>query len=254
MVDGFTSALIPTALPTPKPANSPHVVDKLARAMLAEVEPGGRNANPADLIVLVEDLELTNMHQPNVAVGHFLEAIKAALEWRQWKSAASREKAVKGLRERCSFHLMKPMVEAYFFGEPAAPTRAGSTRSNRFSTSQDVESFMIADPKYAAVPEGHRWWASPNRYQHPKKYLDCLCTPFVDDLSEKSEVHSYRETKHGPRALETLSWASVLASASHAPFARSLFEDLASALQAKNPFPGVCAPETRVKEGLLRNA
>jgi hypothetical protein len=142
------------------------------------------------------------------------------------------------------------MLEAYFFGEPAALERAGATRLARLEPVHHLEDFLAADPAFT-VPDDVREhpWRRPERGRHPKRYLSFLVDP--DD----NERATYKESRDGVRALSTLDWRQVFA---HQPpgiaFAHSLFDDLASALGVPSPLPGAChALTTRRSEGTLRN-
>jgi hypothetical protein len=143
------------------------------------------------------------------------------------------------------------MVEAYFFGEPAALARAGARRPAILNPSHHLEDFSAdGDMELVSAGEvrGHEW-RTPDRFWHPKRYLKFLIDP--DD----AKVTSYKESRDGVRALSTLAWAQVFA---YQPpgiaFAHSLFDDLADALGVDNPFPGACHPLTARRSGAtLRN-
>lgn len=231
--DGFTSGPLPPTplLHTLGTAPRPTDVERLAEALIAEVEPGRRDQKPPDLVVLVDDLELENQDWPERAIEHVRTAVRTHLEQHPWPSATSRERAYERVRERCSFHLFAPMVEAYFFREPAALARAGATRASRFDASAaDVEiRFEVNDPDFLAPPDRSREeklppWATANRARHPKHYLQFLCDP------TGTEPRAYVETKGGQAALRDLDWPAVLAAEEHVRFMRSLIHDLADAL------------------------
>ena len=231
--DGFTSGPLP---PTPllqALGNAPQRtnVERLAEALIAEVEPGRRGHELPDLVVLVDDLEIENQGWPERAVEHVRMAVHTHLERHSWPSATARDRAYERVRKRCSFHLLAPMVEAYFFREPAALTRAGATRDSLFDASAaDVEiRFEVNDPDFLAPPNRSRKeklppWATANRAQHPKHYLQFLCDPTGTD------ARAYAETKGGQAALRDLDWPMVLAPRDHVCFLRSLIHDLADAL------------------------
>lgn len=62
------------------------------------------------------------------------------------RAATHREhRHVQELSRRCSFHLLCPMLESYFFGEPAALARAGAARPALLSASRHLEAFESAD-------------------------------------------------------------------------------------------------------------
>lgn len=248
--DGFTSARIgPTAIRALAAPVKP-TVRKLADALIAEVEPRRRRHEVPDLVVVVEDLELANAAQPQAVTEFFVTAAGAEMQAREWGSMASRTRAARLLADRCSFHLLAPMTEAYFYGEPEALARAESKRPSRFSPAADVEGFTVEDPAYEALPDPP--WKRLDRARHPKRYLDFLSS----DITEKSPLPGrYRETNQGKLALDSLAWDRVLADTGHAPFARSLFEDIADALGVPSPVAGgACAQLTQRKGGgCLRN-
>jgi hypothetical protein len=231
--DGFTSQPLrsPPLLHALGTAPRPTDVERLASALVAEVEPGRRDQTPPDLVVLVDDLELVNQAWPGRAIEHVRTAVEKHLAQHPWPSASSRDRAYERVRERCSFHLLAPMVEAYFFREPAALLRAGAKRASRFdAAAADVEaSFLVDDPDFLGVPDRPAReklppWATPDRKQHPKRYLQFLCDPSGKD------ARAYVETDGGRAALRSLDWPAVLAPEEHVRFLRSLIHDLADAL------------------------
>ncbi len=153
------------------------------------------------------------------------------------------------LQERASFHLLAPMVEAYFFGEPAALVRAKATRAPcRFDRGHDVEDFEVDDQAYLAPAPPQAPWRAEPRHRHPKNYLRYLCDPMG------KEERAYRETHEGFAALQELAWPAVLQNPAQALFARALIDDLADVLNVPSPCTGSRAPLTaRRGDGLLRN-
>jgi hypothetical protein len=258
--EGFTSRpLPPTPLLRAEGTGRPTDVARLAQALVAEVEPGRRDQKPPDLVVLVDDLEVENQGWPERAVEHVRAAVSAHLAHHDWPSATSRERAYAHVRERCSFHLLAPMVEAYFFREPAALMRAGAKRASLFDASAaDVEtSFEVNDPDFLAPPDRPATtklppWATANRARHPKHYLQFLCDP------TGTEPRAYVETKGGQVALRDLDWSMVLAPQEHVRFLRSLIHDLADRLGEEavaQSFAGETHPCTwpPPRDNLLRN-
>lgn len=268
--DGFTSQpLPPTPLflardQAPRPTSArdraprPTNVERLAEALVAEVEPGRRDQALPDLVVLVDDLEIANQERPERAVEHVRAAVEKHLETHDWPSAATRARAYERVRERCSFHLLAPMVEAYFFREPAALTRAGAKRASLFDASAaDVEtSFLVVnEPDFLAdrpAREKPAPWATADRARHPKRYLQFLCDP------TGTEKRAYVETVGGLAALRDLDWPEVLEPQEHVRFLRSLIHDLAHALgrdAVAQRFAGTTHPLTwpPPPNALLRN-
>jgi len=235
--DSFTSADLSRPTPISR-TKTPREVQKLARKIVAAVE----DSPPPDLVLAVDDLELINEAHPGLVVEHLRDAVAEHL-----RAIASDRPMATGLkladrvRARCSFHLLAPMVESYFFGEPAALTRAGSTRASQVDpTIIDVEAFVTTDADYLARPHSVLTgsWAKPRRERHPKLYLKFLCDP------TDQRARSYIETKSGCAALATLDWRAVHATQHHVRFARSMFVDLAHGLDVPPPFLGDTHPAT----------
>jgi hypothetical protein len=215
------------ALPTPTP------VRRLAKALVTEtLIPRSKTEPVPDLVVGVDDLELANIHQPHVVTAWVRRAVQEVIAER-YSSQDAADRNQKSLRLRCSFHLLVPLAEAYFFGELAALARAGVAAQipvHRIGT--DVEQFETDDPRFLQLAQvrntekaeaGYSWWREE---RHPKRYLE-----FLVDSSEGL----YEEMKGGVRALETLDWPNVGATAQTTQFVRALFEDLSDALDMTNP-------------------
>jgi hypothetical protein len=244
----FEASLLPVPsitsnyLSYPGPATGGTKVDKLVASILSTLE----RRDAPDFVFTIDDLELPNVETPDHVTRLVSDAFRRAL-------GTPTHRELERLGARCSFHLLCPMLETYFFGEPAALVRAGSTRSPILDPSRHLEDFRSDDEQFLAYPDvpGHRAhpWRRPDRHRHPKRYLCFL----VDPADEMRTV--YKESIGGCRALASLDWAQVFR---YAPpgiaFAHALFEDLADALDVPNPFPGTSHPLTRPKPGgLLRN-
>lgn len=124
--DGFTSKRLSLPLPARPSTNA----DKLARRLIAAVDPG-RGRAPADLAIAIDDLELANIGQPDVVLGCFREAVCRQLEG-FWSSAERTDRTRRRVRERCSFHLLVPMV-----GQPC-PYPGGCHHLTAFGTGNGV--------------------------------------------------------------------------------------------------------------------
>jgi hypothetical protein len=226
--DGFTSTEL--FLTPPRGTDElPTAAEKLAAALVAEVDPGRNDGPLPDAVVLVDDLELDNTAWPERAVEYVRAAVQTHVE-RRYSNETARQRALSRVRERCSFHLLCPMVEAYFFAEQAALERAGAKRDSTFDVkTKDVESFEVADPDFLTPPDRKNKralppWAASDRARHPKRYLQFLCDPMG------TLEHAYKETVGGRAALRDLDWPAVLAPTAHVQFVRSLIHDLADAL------------------------
>lgn len=261
--DGFTSPTLGSTVrlhalgEAPRPTN----VERLAAALVAEVEPGRRDEKPADMVILIDDVELANQHQPERIIEHLLAAVRAHLDHHPWPSLETRSKAALRVRERCSFHLLAPMLEAYFFPDPAALIRSGATRASLVNASHaDVEHFLVNDPAFLAAPDRPPEtklppWAIRDRARHPKAYLQFLCDPTGTVPRPYDEAG---EVKGGRAALRDLDWDLVLGPAIHARFVRSLVHDVAQALghdAVAARFTGDTHPLTwpPPRDNLLRN-
>ncbi len=99
------------------PESALELVGLAAREALGD----GAHREAADDVVVIDDLELANRHQPDRAVRVFRRAVEHHLEGLQ----GTRKRTETALRERVSFHLVVPMIEAWFFGDPQALRRAG---------------------------------------------------------------------------------------------------------------------------------
>jgi hypothetical protein len=248
-LDGFTSNNLATFT-----LNSPVApkVDALASALVAAVAPG-QGGKPADFAFVVEDLELVNDPQPELVIRIFREAVERHLQNHSWPSMRSQQLAYKAVRERCSFHLFRPMTEAYFFGEPAALTRVGAALSPQLAHS-DWEQFLSSDTTFLGLPAGSdRVVDMPDRVRHPKSYLHYLCDPTLGNKKRK-----YKETKGGVAALSTLAWETVLTELPHCPFLHALLDDLAEAFHLRPVFVRPSDTDARTRYGggpnpLLRN-
>jgi hypothetical protein len=217
-------------------------VEKLARALVHEGVHG-----TCDLAIAIDDLELVNHGRASDVRGFFADAIE--------REAADltipeRERVAK----RCSFHLLAPMVESYFFGERAGIDRAlaaahslstppwsicGATLED-FATDDSayVDRALAADLSKKDRADKNLAWRAANRERHPKHYLEFLCryTPF-----------GYREGKSGVAALEELAFADVIAAG--APMLEAMLADIEDALELPADFDGMVVPS----RGILRN-
>lgn len=246
--DGFTSARLKDA------ADIGSRLPRLVQQLAAEVHPG-RQGKPADLAILIDDLELENADQPEIVIASVREAVRRHVEeLAQRTTAATVERVVEALQERASFHLAAPMIEAWFFADPAVLTAVGVPLDRlppRLKDGVDPEAFETEDDTYSAddgsactalaarnVARATRFprraaWMLParqdlpayRRERHPKAYLSWLFRDPTDDRCSR-----YRESAHGAEALRRLGWDRVLATPTHARFARSLIQDLAAVL------------------------
>lgn len=220
----------------------------LARALVAEVWLG-EDGTPADMVVVIDDLELNNIDQPATVCAHFCEAVERDIARRNLDKAT--ESSLRAcLRERGSFHLMSPMIEGYLFGEFAALVRAGCAPDvEPLLLNLDVEAFEAQDPAWqpeceavnAIMHGSHPWWREE---RHAKHYLTHL-------IERNGKL--YRETREGVAAMSALNWPGVPAEASSVGLMRALFEDLADFFGVFSPLgPGQASPLTYVGQRITR--
>lgn len=224
----------------PGPTSGGTQVDKLVASIMATVD---RRSAP-DFVFAIDDLEL-----PNVATAHHVTQLVSDA-FRRYLGGTPTHSELERIRKRCSFHLLCPMLEAYFYGEPSALQRAGAERTPVLDPSRHLEDFHTADREFLEHEDVRDHpWRRPDRGRHPKRYLHFLVDP------RDEELVSYKETVGGCRALATLDWAQVF---QYQPpgiaFAHALFDDLADTLDLPSPFSGTCHPLTaRRSSGTLRN-
>src|SRR5260370_2353615 len=210
-VDGFTSGKV--FWPPPRVHGIKSAIEKYATAFLAALDPGRRQPKP-DFVLGIDDLELENLEGPENVIQAFRLAVAAEIEDRRSAmNSHTFDRFVARVKDKCSFHLFVPMAEAYFYADAAALSAAGCARTPILSTDCDVEHFETVDPAYLATH------ARP-MHLHPKRYLQFLLEPA-----------SYRETEQGVSALLAIDWRGVLARAQQTLFLRSMFQDLAHALE-----------------------
>jgi len=209
---------------------------KLARIMLSEATMGIKGV-PADLIVVVDDVELGNIGREHIVAEHFCTAVRELLG--QYNGAELvRHQAI--LREKCSFHLLKPMPEAYFFGDPDTLIALVSPGANpKLVHPSDVEKFETNEPAYLPACrnenskkqlENKPWW---RQECHPKDY--------IIHLAERNRK-TYDEIIHGKQALLNIDWKKVPKYQTDTLIIRSLFADIADWFGIQNPICGDTDP------------
>lgn len=243
--DGFTSGRLRAEI-------IPDSVINLVEQLASEVHPG-RGGEKADLAIIIDDLELANYDQPDVVIDIVRGAVRSHLAKLERDGGTSYAGKVReALLRRASFHLAVPMLEAWFFPDPAALKATGipEHRLPPKLREGDPEAFETDDQEYsdddgeycatwqAAIKGGRAkkqdrpvWLASrPGippfaRERHPKAYLSWLCR-----ASEAKRCTTYKEARDGVAALEVLHWQRVLGNPAWCAFARSFLADIADAL------------------------
>ncbi|MBT9557002.1 MAG: hypothetical protein IV100_13280 [Myxococcales bacterium] len=233
--NGFTSSQLTENALTKPPESAMALVARAAQTAL-----GDKHSTAADLVVIVDDVELPNMHQIPRVAGVMRKAVETHLD--AIPNAGVRSRTAAALREKVSFHLAAPMVEAWFFADPNALTLAGVPVGANpvFSASTDPEDFDTSDASYAAATESAcpvwctkrgkkdrpKWLGSQDRRKHPKGYLQWLCI-----APAQKSCTSYSESTGGATALGNLDWNAVATRpAAHFSLLKALIEDLADGL------------------------
>lgn len=237
---GFTSNRLQTTAATPVKARE--LVQVSAQEAL-----GDTRRDAADIVVIVDDVELENSDQIHVIVDVMRRAVQEHLN--SLTKGHIRTQTAAALRERVSFHLAAPMTEAWLFADSTALTVAGVSKSTTVQFNQnttDPEAFVTSDAGYlgataAACPglaarnaHGHRklargpaWLSTTlDRARHPKGYLQWLCI-----APNMKSCTAYSESRGGAEALKGLDWTALAnLPKRHLPLLRALIEDLADAL------------------------
>lgn len=265
---GFTSAKLTPAHLSAPPESARELMSRAAQEAL-----GDRRHTAADLVQIFDDVELPNMSQIDQVVAVMRGAVSMHLS--ELESTGHRGRTAEALRQKVSFHLIAPMVEAWLFADPVALATAGvpEEREIHFEAATDPEAFQTRDPAYLAATETDcptwssmppqrkkklrpKWLGAQPREQHPKGYLQWLCR-----APQERTCTSYREATSGGSALQDLSWSSVgERDLAHFALLRSMVEDLSDGLAAQ---PAVSIglpsgnPPTRrssaPRDALLRN-
>jgi hypothetical protein len=229
-LDGFTSTLLAAAHEANPPEAARDLVSRAAREALPD-----RSRSAADLVIVLDDLELVNAHQPERVTKVFRRAVRAHLADLPARHS-THDSTAQALRDRVSFHLVVPMIEAWLFGDPRALLAAGVPEPASVVVEPDLEAFETTDPRYIAATDAEcpripparakkyrpKWLGNPERHRHPKGYVQWLCR----DGNAKN-CTTYSESASGSKALQQLAWHMVLARpGSPARYLRALLADL----------------------------
>lgn len=202
---------------------------KLAESLSAVTEPTAPGQPPPDLLLVIGDIEINNLGNEQSLIEHLQAAVPLMLAKRSPSEQASLSIA---LRERCSYHLFRPMVEATFFGDAEALKVAGvSNKHQPMLNGVDIEEFESVDPVWLPKCQEQNlrhhkhapWW---RHERHAKEYLI--------HLAGRPGGLGYNERKRGADALRTLHWPTVVNS-QPSPYLRALFDDLADWLGVPSP-------------------
>lgn len=261
--DGFTTTALSARHES---AYLPENASELVGLAAAEALGDGPRAEPADVVIVIDDLELANQHQPDRVARVFRQAVVQHLDGLQ----GARRRTAEVLRARVSFHLVVPMIEAWFFGDPKTLREAGVPEGRApCLDGASLEDFLtFTDMSYVAateaacpcwVAQGRKKadrpkWLGDHRERHPKGYLQWLC-----HQGGAKSCTSYAEVPHGARALGQLDWTTLLAKP-ELHYLGALVEDLSDALGEPTPamrLPGGSTAHTslsrRPRDHVLRN-
>jgi hypothetical protein len=99
-IKGITDNKIPGAFPSK--AKKPRDVDKLANAMLSSVVKERSGKQPAaDMVIVIDDLELANLSQPKVVLDFLADALKNQIMER-FSSQKAQNRYFQKVKELCS--------------------------------------------------------------------------------------------------------------------------------------------------------
>jgi len=254
--DGFTSTRLPVVGPS-KGVRT--VIDIIVQRAAAEVLDRAGHRAP-DLLVILDDLELANVDQPNVVVECFRDAVRRHLDG---LGHPLRQRTANALRQRASLHFAVPMTESWLFADPKGARKAGMPdgRTPMLSCGLRLEEFLTNDSEYldddcsqckkwqqvqgrdrltrakrrANEPEWCRG-RSFQRNRHPKRYLAWLCRdPQEKKCSHYREVGRDRERPSGATALRELDWSALTSNSVQMPFLNAMIRDLADGLGEPDP-------------------
>lgn len=252
-LDGFTSCRLTAAHMAKPPEAATLLVERAAMLLM--------DRDPPDLLVILDDLELANRDQPEQVVQVFRSAVKQHITGPDPR----RQRARARLADHASLHLVAPMIEAWFFADPAALATAGVTTPHHLLTDRSLEQFATGDIGYLAASEddcpgwqakrqrSHRpKWLSVDRMYHPKGYVQWL----TRDPAARTCTR-YIESDGGAEALATIDWTALQAQPAM-NFLNALCEDVAYELRVPYQAPASVVPVVtslaeRPQDNLLRN-
>lgn len=256
---GFTSSRIDSSA-SPS-ISAVRLVDEMFVEALNSKRPNG--VTP-DLIIVIDDVELGNVGQEEVVANAFCAAIASKLKLLQAEHSANYFAVIcQKIKTSCSFHLLNPMIEAYFFADirmlidkfclSVPPVLLHATDVEKFDARNDVnvdwtDFCSREDRKKSKVCN---WWKTG---LHPKHYLSHLIAA--------SELPPYHEVATGARMIEGTTWESISKMPTDSPSISALLEDIwdwFGVPPSPGEFLGTASPATyrvRVKNPknmLLRN-
>jgi len=247
--DGFTSIRISPDATIPNGDGIPSDVADLATFFVEEV-----HSRRGEQFILLEDLEVANLDQPDVVIRCFLNAVNAIVDGKRPHHTTIEN----DLKERAAFHLMSPMLESYFFTDENV-LGALELQSQPILSHPDVEGFRVNDQGFLdsvsdlnPISNGGQTWQPAEWYgSHPKHYLKYLRSP---SNPYDPDIPNYKESKVGAHALKNLDQQAVLANEEAAQFFRAFLTDLAWQLKQEDKVAqGTSHPLTSGEGTMLRN-
>ncbi|MBF0192847.1 MAG: hypothetical protein HQL99_17175 [Magnetococcales bacterium] len=223
-VDGVTcSRLDPSKSPSER-------MKRLVKAMLAEATIGSQGT-PADLVLVLDDVELHNLGQESIVTDHFKKAIEMHLSNLPNNQLKIREI----IRNKCSFHLLKPMIESYLFGDLEALSMAGVPASTQplLVHATDMEQFESNDPQW--LPNCYAENEEKKKINQPWWRHECHAKQYLIYLRSRHSEFPYQETMHGKKSLTMLNWKKIQKTPTDNPIIHSLFQDIADWFGVQNP-------------------
>jgi hypothetical protein len=202
------------------------LVDVMFAEVLASKQPNGTRP---DFVIVLDDVELGNVGREDFVVRAFRTAVDAKLTTLKGAHSDTEFQEIRTrVQSCCSFHMLCPMVEAYFFADPMTLTSGGVAAGNQpmLVHPTDVEQFDASpDPhphwqslcqiKNAQQKSINPWWKTE---RHPKRYLAHLLSV--------SAAPAYHETTLGARMIEVTKWTTVSKTPTDSPIISALFEDI----------------------------
>lgn len=271
--DGFTSNRLPVDGASDGVRSS---LGQMIRRAAGALSPGDGSLR-ADVVVILDDLELANADQPDVVVRVVRDEVERFLAS---LSPNNQSRTRRAFRARLSFHLAVPMTESWLFADPGGLQRAGvpnAQNSPRIACGSRFEGFVTDDSDYlgdtcarcelwqAVVNSPRRVTKSkrkanqpewckgdaPQNAHHPKRYLAWLCRDYgLKRCSSYRETSTRQGTATGASALASLDWTPIFEGDVDMPFLNALIDDLADALREPCPL----APSSKLASETQRDA
>jgi hypothetical protein len=221
--DGVTNFRIQSGRPS---RSMTTLVNVMFTEALQSKQPDG---TAPDFVIVIDDVELGNVGREDFVVHAFRLAVDAKLaELRSANSLVEFQQIQTRIQRCCSFHLLCPMVEAYFFADPKTLTSGGVSADKHpvLVHPTDVEQFdAILDShpdwqsscqlKNTQQKAKNPWWRTE---RHPKHYLTHLLSI--------SQAPAYHETTLGARMIEETHWPTVAKTPTDSPIVSALLEDI----------------------------